>query len=417
MDATEYLRNELATEKARVRAILDAADAEGRAISPEEREVYTSAMENMAKIKSRLEDEEDKNKMRTLVDDFDRLHATGSDDPNPVREPARVKARSLGEAFVNSDGFKITAAKFKDAGKVRFRTPSIHWEGKSAGDPVLESDNSDIFGNGSTTSGILRTLMGLETPGFVQPRLTIADLFTSVPVTVGNAVTYPVVKTRTQISGTPQTEGSNKPGGEYEFDDVTKVLLTLAGWVKVSQQFLEDAPGLAAYINADLPLQIRQNEETYLVSTLESDISGNTADGTTLVASPNPFDAILEAIVTVQQNGGEPDGLVIDPFDWATIRATKFESSVFGYVSGGPGNGNPWNLRVVVSPGATAGAPIVGDFSRGGKIYRKGGLNVDSTNSDGTDFIKNLVTIRAEERLVLGTTYPEFFCVADIGTS
>jgi HK97 family phage major capsid protein len=71
-------------------------------------------------------------------------------------------------------------------------------------------------------------------------------------------------------------------------------------------------------------------------------------------------------------------------------------------------------LRVIVTPAATAGEPLVGDFSRGAKLYRKGGVSVEATNSDGTDFIKNLVTIRAEVRVLLGKTYPEAFRTAAI---
>ena len=67
---------------------------------------------------------------------------------------------------------------------------------------------------------------------------------------------------------------------------------------------------------------------------------------------------------------------------------------------------------------ALRGQPIVLHFTgRGAKLYARGGYQVDSTNSDQDDFIKNKFTIRVERRVVEGTTYPEFFVAAAIGSS
>ena len=140
-----------------------------------------------------------------------------------------------------------------------------------------------------------------------------------------------------------------------------------------------------------------------------------------LAGTENAFDAIQEAIAMIRVNGGRANGMIIDPFDWANLLTVKFGSGATqqGYVGGGPfaSTGNPWGLRVVVSDAATQGLPIVGDFSRGAKVYRRGGLNVRTTNTDQDDFIKNLVTILAEMRLVLGISYENLFVTAVIGTS
>jgi hypothetical protein len=429
MDALEMLKADHAAETAKQRAILDAADAEGRELSPTERDASASALERMQTLKGRIEGEIEKKKFRDLVDGASR-EVNGQLDPNPPRTDPQVvttKARTLGDALVESESFRHWQVLTKDNGKApRFQTqsmfvPESRFRGtmKAAGDPVLESDNAAVFAGGP---GPLTTFAGLETPGFVQFRLTVEDLLTTVPITIGNSVTYPIVKTRTAISGTPQTEGAAKPGGEYEFDMRTEVLLTMAGWVKLSTQFIEDAPSLVAYINSDLPLQIRQNVEAYLVDALYDDAQGTGGGGVVAGAGingSNGFDAILEAITVIQENGGNPDGMIITPIDWASLLVTKATGGDEHYLGGGPftATSNPWNLRVVVTPSAVPGEPLVGDFGRGAKIYSRGGYQVDSTNTDQDDFIKNKFTVRAERRLVEGTTYPEFFVVAQTGTS
>ncbi len=417
------LKADLKAETAAQRAILDTADAEGRALSDTERQAAEKALERVQSLKTRIADEAEKNKFRELVDGFSR-DVNGSQDPNPVKTDnpeVTMKARTLGDALVQTDAFRHWQAATKDSGKApKFSTPSIFVPTmKAAGDPVLESDNANVFAGGP---GPLTTFAGLETPGFVQYRTTIEDLLTTVPITLGNSVTYPVVKTRTQISGTPVTEGAAKPGGEYEFDMVTKVLLTMAGWVKLSTQFIEDAPSLVAYINSDLPLQIRQNVEAYLADALYDSAQGTGGGGVVAGAGingTNGYDAILEAITVIQENGGNPDGMVITPTDWASLLVSKNVGGDENYTGGGPftATGNPWGLRVVVTPSAVPGEPLVGDFGRGAKIYSRGGYQVDSTNTDQDDFIKNKFTVRAERRLVEGTTYPEFFVVAQTGTS
>jgi HK97 family phage major capsid protein len=73
------------------------------------------------------------------------------------------------------------------------------------------------------------------------------------------------------------------------------------------------------------------------------------------------------------------------------------------------GNPNLWGLPVTVSVRMPAGTAVVGNFQVGGQIFRKGGITVEATNSNNDDFVKNLVTIRAEERLLLAVYRPNAF--------
>ena len=54
----------------------------------------------------------------------------------------------------------------------------------------------------------------------------------------------------------------------------------------------------------------------------------------------------------------------------------------------------------------SAGTIVVGAFKTCGSVVTNGGVRVESTNSDQDDFIKNLMTIRAEERLALAVRRP-----------
>jgi HK97 family phage major capsid protein len=170
---------------------------------------------------------------------------------------------------------------------------------------------------------------------------------------------------------------------------------------------------LAAYVNADLPYQVRWNEENYLAGELYT--AAGAADA--LSGGTAMFDGILDAKTTVQLANFEPNAVLVHPTDWSILLAEKFTDD-HGYIGGGPftATSNPWGLNVVVSQAATEGTPLVGDFTRGAKVYRRGGMSIASTNSNEDDFINNLVTVRAELRCVVGVTYPEAFAEASVSS-
>ena len=59
--------------------------------------------------------------------------------------------------------------------------------------------------------------------------------------------------------------------------------------------------------------------------------------------------------------------------------------------------------------GSAAGEIFVGAFKACGSVVNKGGVKVEATNTDQDDFVKNRMTIRAEERLALAVRRPAGF--------
>jgi HK97 family phage major capsid protein len=86
------------------------------------------------------------------------------------------------------------------------------------------------------------------------------------------------------------------------------------------------------------------------------------------------------------------------------------------YGVGGYSNvGIMWGLPVVKTTAMTRGTAIVGAFRLGAQLWRRRGINVQTTNSDGTDFINGRQAIRADVRDILAFYRPAAFCsVTDI---
>jgi len=118
----------------------------------------------------------------------------------------------------------------------------------------------------------------------------------------------------------------------------------------------------------------------------------------------------------------EPDAFVIHPTDWQTIRLGKdsqnqyYGGGPFTGAYGNPGSGgaytneaNLWGLRGVVTTAITQGTVLVGGFQECAQVFRRQGVTLEMTNSNVDDFVNNLITLRAEERLALAVYRPAGF--------
>ena len=122
-------------------------------------------------------------------------------------------------------------------------------------------------------------------------------------------------------------------------------------------------------------------------------------------------EAILQAAMDVQaQTGFAADSVVINPADWYTLRVGKHDGIYYGGGYFGEQNTpNLWGIPVTVSASVSAGTVIVGAFKTCASVVTNGGVSVEAVNTNEDDFVKNLMTIRAEERLALAVRRPAGF--------
>jgi HK97 family phage major capsid protein len=136
-------------------------------------------------------------------------------------------------------------------------------------------------------------------------------------------------------------------------------------------------------------------------------------------------EGILDALTDIRvKTFFEPDAVLMNPLDYLTVRLSKdlnnqyYGGSMFGRDYGWQqAEGTPqavntfglWGKKVVSTPAMPQGLILVGDFAGWNRVLRRGGLRVDMTNTNGTDFEQNLWTARAEERIGLMVERPELF--------
>jgi HK97 family phage major capsid protein len=332
-------------------------------------------------------------------------------DAGAPKPPVVAEAKSLGDFFAKSVGDSL-------AGKKGSRLSIAAPEFKAS---------SDVQVTGTVFSPALTSVDTNILTG-VRRRLTIEDLLGSETIS-GTALTYFVENALVEGGFALVAENGQKP--QLHFGDptaVTEALSKVAGFIKESDELVEDLPFLKTAIDGRLLYQLNLFIEDQLLngsgsagnlrgllnrSGIQTEVRGSTAAG------DNAQDTIFRAITKVETGSGlTADGIVISPADYQTLRLSRDANGQYyggGFFSGQYGNGGImeqpplWGLRTVVTPAIATGTVLVGAFGQAGSVVSKGGVRVEATNTEGNDFTNNRITVRAERRLALAVRRPAAF--------
>ena len=252
-------------------------------------------------------------------------------------------------------------------------------------------------------------------------KLGVRDLFPEEAIS-GNSYTYfrmGATDLPDSFDGTT-SQGNEKPQIHPTYTAVTAALVKKACHLKETDELLNDAPYLESVVRGRGVYELRKVIESYLVST----ILGTSGIDVT-VNSGISFDNLLKAKMAVQGNTGhDADAIIINPTDLQTLLLTKDGSggSVGQYLMGGPayapyGNGAYgaylpiWGMKVVATSAISQGTALVGAFESCASIITKAGegFRVEVANQNEDDFVKNMITVRIEERLLAAVRLPSGF--------
>ncbi len=216
-------------------------------------------------------------------------------------------------------------------------------------------------------------------------------------------------------------EKAAKPESDITFQAYNVIIETVAHWIKISKQLMADAPAVAAYIDTRLRDGLMQRVEKQLIigDGTTPNLSGITDSGNFTAFTPTSGANLVESINKAKYNrwavGEVVDTVIVNPADWAAMEVLR-EGSAGVYLYGAPGtmaSTSPFGVDVVMSPYMPAGTFAIGSLRSSAVIYQRQGATVEMGYIND-DFTKNLVTIRAEERLGLGVERPAGIMYGDI---
>jgi HK97 family phage major capsid protein len=254
--------------------------------------------------------------------------------------------------------------------------------------------------------------------GIVVPpniRFTVRDLLTPGRTT-SSSIEY-IRETGFTNSAALVAQGSAKPESGMTFELQMTAVATIAHWVQATKQILSDAPMLQSYIDGRLRYGLQLVEEGQLLK--GSGVGGNLNGIYTqasayaapiTIANATHIDILRLAMLQAEIAEFPASGIVLNPANWASIELTKDTQGRYLFANPqslvGP---TLWGLPVVSTKALAGGEFLVGAFKLGAQIFDREDATVLISTEDRDNFIKNMVTILAEERLGLAVYRPQAF--------
>lgn len=309
--------------------------------------------------------------------------------------------KSIGQRMTEDEGFKAWRQPGSGSVRGKFRF------GVNAAITSLDFP--------AVKPGLVAPMEAPPLPRLVQ-RLFVRDLI-SVGQTGAPAIWY-ARQTGFTNAARVVSEGSAKPESTIAYDTVMTPVTTIAHIFKASKQILDDMPQLRTDVDRELRYGLKYAEEQEI---LFGDGSGIHLYGIIpqasayhhafVVANHTKIDDIRLAMLQSVLARLPATGIVMHYTDWAQIELTK--DSTGQYLWANPlrlGGMTLWGLPVVPTEiAALQGKLLVGAFREGAQIYDREEINVEVATENEDDFIKNMVTIRCEERLALAVFRPQAF--------
>lgn len=274
--------------------------------------------------------------------------------------------------------------------------------------------------------------------------IVVAGAITGVTITDGGAgyVTAPTVAfsvTGTGATGTPLIGGAAvvpeysggiyglKPSGDLAFSLAIALVKTIAEWIPVSKQILDDAPRLQDIIDNELSYQVKLLLEDQIIG---GDGSGNNftgilnttgiqtrvmsasapsgrGQGNTTATANTIIDTIRRGITDLRLAFYQPDGIVVNPSDGESMELLKSTLATYVMVYD-PIAMRVWRVPVVETAAMTALTGIVGNFQLGATLWDRQESEI-LVGQPNDFFLRNAFAVLAELRAAFAVTRPLAF--------
>jgi HK97 family phage major capsid protein len=315
-------------------------------------------------------------------------------------EDRQKEIETVGAMLVKSDAFQSMAQGRSKFARVEVKTAIVNATGQNQ--PLVAD---------------MRVPGIISTPNRV---LTIRDVLPTGR-TSSNLVQYTRENVFTNNAGaqyvSPSRENVTKPESGITFTLNNAPVVTLAHFIPVSRQVLDDAPQLESYVNSRLTYGLKLEEEDQLLngSGTSGNISGILTSGNftaynRAATGDTKLDALRKAITQAALSEYTADTVVLNPADWEAIELLK--ASDGQYIMANPmdlAGPRIWGKRVVATNSIGAGTFLVGAMTLGAQIWDRMDAAVQISYEDGDNFKKNMATLLAEERLALTVYRPSAF--------
>lgn len=341
--------------------------------------------------KAMLEIPEMKSQMQTLEQQLARKGGGGA--PGGGDE-----VKSIGQQLVESNGFK----SFLESGG---STPT-RIQVKAVG----------TIGSGAGYAGPMIAPMTITEPvALPRRRMTVRQLL-APGQTESNTIFFPKMIAR-YSNAAATAESAAKPLSGFDMVQASAPVRTIAHYMQLTRQSLDDAPSLRGLVDSELNYGLQLAEENEF---LAGDGTGQHILGLIpqAAAFSAPFavtgetgiDRVALALIQAENALLPASGIVLNTLDWGKFKMLK---DAQGRYILGPPNSNAqqilWGLPVVSTPAIPVNTFLVGAFETAAQIFDRMLVEILLSTEHNVNFTTNEITVRGEERLAMICRRPAAF--------
>ncbi|SHF50722.1 phage major capsid protein, HK97 family [Fodinibius roseus] len=260
---------------------------------------------------------------------------------------------------------------------------------------------------------------GATLPGvhFDPDRTEHISMFLPQASTNGNSVPY--LKETAYTDGTEgQTEGEVKGENNFTITQENASVETRASFISVPKQMLDDVSVLSSYLSRKMTSRILVDEDTQLLygTGVSPQITGLTLEAagwSPVLNTASFYDCLADASRQAEVLEYNTDTILLHKNDYWKMATEKTSGSGEYLHPAGVRSGTQRlrvdGIRCAPTTAVAEGEFLVGDFTQGATYVSREGVNVRFFEQDSDNVQRNLVTVRAEQRIALAIHNPLAF--------
>lgn len=400
------LDSEMKAAATKAKDVMTAAEKENRELSAEERKSVTEHLDEAKKLRAQITAIDVDLEMEKQIEALSA--GAGAAPVAPGESRPAVDRRSLGQRFVASSIYdQIKAGAHRTMGfNASLEIPDY---GFAMGATTLteQAGSGEKIVLPDFRPGIIPTLLRqIRVTQMLMPGTTDS-----------NVIEYMEETTFTNAAAS-RAEAAAAAEAALVFDRKVETVRSIAHFLPVTQEMLEDQAQAQSYIDGRLQLGVNLAEENQLLNGdgVAPNLTGlmNRTGLAAAVArgADTNVDAIFKQIMAILKNAFVlVDGLVLHPDNWQTIVLSKDGNGQYY----GLGPFSPvqvpvlWGVPASVTPVIAANTSLVGAYGQFAQRFVRRGVTITATNSHSDFFTKRLVAILAEMREGLAVYRPAAF--------
>jgi HK97 family phage major capsid protein len=231
--------------------------------------------------------------------------------------------------------------------------------------------------------------------------------------TIGSAILYVREVSFTSNTIVPVAPGAPKNQPNASYDVQLQPVITIPAYLKLPKQYWQDFLMLQAWMESRLMYGLAIAEENQFLNGngTAPNLQGFMAVALTAPAptpAPTPGGAAILAGVAsglayVYGQGYAPNGIVLNTSDYGLMLFSLGTPTLVTAPL------TLWGIPVVATQAMASGNYLVGQFDPFSQIFDREEAAIELADQNEDDFIRNLMAVRAEERLALAIYQPSAF--------